>query len=210
VRALAAAVRRRHRALHVLSLNAAALTWKRQATPAGHEIIFATNYLGHFLLTNLLLGSLRAGAPSRVIAVSGHPATLRPVRMDFDDLMLEKGFNPLSATARAGLAKALFMFELARRLEGSGVTANTFHPGLVRSRLTRGLPWVLRAPATVVMSLLPRQSRTGIYLATAPEVERITGKIFVRRKAVAFAPPWDAPAAASRLWAESERLVGVS
>jgi NAD(P)-dependent dehydrogenase (short-subunit alcohol dehydrogenase family) len=208
VRRLAAQFRERCSSLHVLSLNAAALTWRRAVTPAGHERIFATNYLGQFLLVNLLLDLLRASAPARVIAVSGVPGSIRGVRLDWGNLMLETGFSPLRATGRAALAKVLFTFELARRLEGSGVTANTFHPGLVRSGLPAHLPWLLRIPASILVLLLPRQSRTGIYLATSPAVEGVSGRFFVGRKPVPFAPGFDMAEAGRRLWSESGRLTG--
>jgi retinol dehydrogenase-12 len=209
VRALAAAFRRRFRALHVLSLNAAALHLERRVTPEGFEAVFAANYLGHFLLANLLLDTLKAAAPSRVLSPSGAPATLRPLRLDMDDLMLEKGFNPFKATTRAALAKALFMLELARRLEGTGVTANTFHPGLVRSGLPNSLPWFLRLPVRVAMTLASTESATGIWLAISPEAEALTGKFVVRRKPAAFRPAWDVAEAGAQLWEASAKLVGI-
>lgn len=141
VRDLAYTFGRLYDGLHVLSLNAATLAMKRQVTRDGHESIFAVNYLGQFLLTNLLLPLLRASAPSRVMAVSGHPASLTRVHLDVDDLTLKKRFSPMKATARAALAKVLFMFELAKRMQGTRVTAHTFHPGFVRSSLHASLPW---------------------------------------------------------------------
>ncbi len=210
VRALANAFRKKHGRLHVLSLNAASLTMNRQISPDGHESMFAANYLGHFLLTNLLLDVLRASAPSRVIAVSGHPASFMPVRLDLDDLMLKKGFSPFKATTRAALAKALFMLELARRMEGTGVTANTFHPGFVRSALPQSLPLFLRLPARIAMLLASKESDTGIYLATSPEAEGLTGKFFVGRKPVDFRPRYDVADTAARLWEASARLTGLS
>jgi NAD(P)-dependent dehydrogenase (short-subunit alcohol dehydrogenase family) len=210
VRALADAFRGAHDALHVLSLNAATLTMKRQTTAEGHESIFAANYLGHFLLTNLLLPLLRAHAPSRVIAVSGHPVPLARVRLDMDDLMLNKGFTPFTATARAALAKALFMFALARRMQGTHVTANTFHPGFVRSSLPGSLPWFLRLPAGLAMLLASTECDTGILLAASAEVEGVTGRFFLGRKPADFRPRYEIGKAASRLWEASARLSGLS
>jgi NAD(P)-dependent dehydrogenase (short-subunit alcohol dehydrogenase family) len=209
VRSLADAFCGKHGGLHLLSLNAASLTMDRRLTPDGYESMFAANYLGHFLLTNLLLEILRAGAPSRVIAVSGHPASLMPIRLDMDDLMLKKGFSPIKATARAALAKVLFMIELARRMEGTGVTANTFHPGFVRSALPRSLPWLLRLPAGLAMLFASTECDTGIYLATSPEAEGLTGRFFVGRKPVDFHPRYDIADAAARLWEASTRLTGL-
>jgi NAD(P)-dependent dehydrogenase (short-subunit alcohol dehydrogenase family) len=181
----------------------------RRVTRQGFEGIFATNYLGHFLLASLLLPMLKEGAPSRVITVSGHPSTIVGARLDFGNLMLERGYNPIRATLAAALARVLFSFELARRLEGTQVTANTFHPGLVRSGLAENLPWYLRLPSKLAMPLLGRDCKTGIWLATAPELEGVTGKFFVGRKAAGFEPRYDLAAEAARLWEESERLVGM-
>jgi len=209
VRDLADVFRRRYDGLHVLSLNAATLTMKRQITRDGYESMFAANYLGPFLLTNLLLPLLRASAPSRVIAVSGHPTSLMHVRLDLDDLMLKKGFSPIKTTARAALAKALFMFELARRMQGTGVTANTFHPGFVRSSLPGSLPWLLRLPVGLAMLLASTECATGIKLAVSPEVEGVTGRFFVGRKSVEFHPRYDVADEALRLWEASARLTGL-
>ena len=208
VRSLADAFKKRYGELHVLSLNAATLTLDRRVTPDGFESIFATNYLSHFALTNLLLDTLRRSASSRVIAVSGLPGSLIRVRLDMADLMLKNGFSPLKATARAALAKVLFILELARRTEGTGVSANTFHPGLVRSGLPRSLPWFLRLPARIAMSFFAAESDTGVFLATSPEVAGMTGRFFVGRKPAAFRAAYDVADAASRLWEASARLVG--
>jgi NAD(P)-dependent dehydrogenase (short-subunit alcohol dehydrogenase family) len=210
VRALAEKFKTRYDQIHVLSLNAATLTLNRRTTADGYESMFATNYLSHFFITNLLLDLLRRSAPSRVIAVSGLPGSLVRVQLDMDDLMLKNRFSALKATARAALAKALFIFELARRTEGSGVTANTFHPGLVRSGLPNRLPWYLKLPAQVAMTLFPTESDTGVFLATSPEVEGLTGRIFVGRKPADFRPAYDAEDVAARLWESSARLVGIA
>jgi NAD(P)-dependent dehydrogenase (short-subunit alcohol dehydrogenase family) len=195
-------------ALHVLSNNAAALPLA--ASPGGSDPIFQTNYLGHFLLTGLLLGKLRESAPSRVVTVSGFPAALTRARPAFGSAADAADFHPLRSTLRAALAKALFSFELARRLAGSGVTSNTFHPGLVRSGLPAHLPWFLRLPLGALMALLPEECPTGTRLCLAPELERVTGALFVGRRAAVFRPSWDADAAARGLWALSERLTGIT
>jgi NAD(P)-dependent dehydrogenase (short-subunit alcohol dehydrogenase family) len=210
VRALAQTVRSRFRELHVLSVNAATLTMKRELTPDGVESIFAANYLGHFLLANLLTDGLKAGAPSRVITVVGQARMITMARPAFDDLASRNGFSPLRATIRAAVAKTLFTMELARRLSGSGVTANAFHPGLVRSGLPDHLPWYLGAPVRLASLFFSETSETGAYLALSPEVQGITGRFFERRRAVPFSPPWDAAAAARELWDISSRLCGIA
>lgn len=209
VRALADTVRARYTALHVLSLNAATLSMKRELTPDGVESIFASNYLGHFLLANLLTDALKAGAPSRVITVVGQARLITMAQPAFDDLASQRGFSPLRATIRAAVAKTLFTFELARRLSGSGVTANAFHPGLVRSGLPAHLPWYLGLPVRLASLFFAEASDTGAYLALSPEVEGVSGRFFERRKAVPFSPKWDAAAAGRELWEISARLCGI-
>ncbi len=209
VRALAERVRSRYPALQVLSLNAGTLTMKRELSPEGVESMYASNYLGHFLLTNLLLDPLKAGAPARVLTVVGQARMVSGPLPSFDDPASSKGFSPLRATLRAAVAKTLFTLELARRLTGTGVTANAFHPGLVRSALPSHLPWFLGAPARLASLFFAETSETGVYLALSPEVEGITGKFFERRRAVPVLPPYDAAAAARSLWEESARLCGI-
>lgn len=210
VRALAERVRARYPALHVLSLNAATLVMKRTLTPDGVESIFASNYLGHFYLANLLTEALKAGAPSRVLTVVGQARMVSSARPALDDPASTRGFSPLGATIRAAVAKTLFTLELARRLEGTGVTANAFHPGLVRSGLPSHLPWFLGAPVRLASVFFAETSETGIYLALSPDVQRITGKFFERRRVVPFAPPYDVVAAGRELWDLSARLCGIS
>ena len=210
VRALAERVRARYPALHVLSLNAATLVMKRTLTPDGVESIFASNYLGHFYLANLLTEALKAGAPSRVLTVVGQARMVSGARTALDDPASTRGFSPLGATIRAAVAKTLFTLELARRLEGTGVTANAFHPGLVRSGLPSHLPWFLGAPVRLASVFFAETSETGIYLALSPDVQRITGKFFERRRVVPFAPPYDVVAAGRELWDLSARLCGIS
>ena len=115
----------------------------------------------------------------------------------------------MKATVKAALAKVLFSLELARRLEGSGVTSNTFHPGLVRSGLASHLPWYLRIPASLASVFFSADSATGCFLALSPDVEGVTGGFFSGRKGAPFAPPYDAGEAALALWESSARLCGL-
>jgi NAD(P)-dependent dehydrogenase (short-subunit alcohol dehydrogenase family) len=209
VRALAEEVRRKHDALHLLSNNAALLSMTPLVTTEGVDSIFATNYLGHFLLARLLSDMLKASAPARVLTVSGQPGAIARIRPRFEDAAGGRALSPLKATLQAALAKALFSLELARRMEGTGVTSNTFHPGLVRSGLASHLPWYLRIPVSLASVFLSAESETGCYLALSPEVERVTGSFFVGRKAMPFTPPYDAREAAQALWDLSTRLCGL-
>ena len=206
VRALSVAFRQRRTVLHVLSLNAAVLPMKRHLTPDGLDSVFATNYLGQFLLARLLTDLLEKSAPARVITVSGTPGSLRRGQIHYDDVSLELGWNPLRATLQAAFAKVVFTFELARRLSGTGVTANTFHPGLVRSNLPRSLPWFLRGPAALAELVMSAECPTGVHLASAPELKDVTGAFFVGRSPRRFDPPAASPEAGKRLWALSEKL----
>jgi NAD(P)-dependent dehydrogenase (short-subunit alcohol dehydrogenase family) len=131
--------------LHVLVNNAGVVAPRRTVTADGLELTFAVNYLAPFLLSNLLVGALKAGAPSRVVNVAS--SLHRRGKISFDDLQLEKDYNFARAGYQSKLALILFTYELARRLEGAAVTANCLHPGAVRTHIAEGLPWYVRAAA---------------------------------------------------------------
>ena len=133
VRALATAAQERHARLDVLVNNAGATFPRRALTPEGVERTLAVNHLAPFLLTTLLLDLLRASAPARVVNVAS--VAHEHGRLDLDDLAMERGYRPFAAYSRSKLANVLFTRELARRLEGTGVTVNAVHPGLVRTAL---------------------------------------------------------------------------
>jgi NAD(P)-dependent dehydrogenase (short-subunit alcohol dehydrogenase family) len=199
--------RKRYDRLDVLMNCAGVLYPRRAAGVQGAEMTLAAELLGHFLLTNLLLDMLKRRAPARILTAVGNAAPLRFARIHFQDLQLERRYNPLRAKLQAALAKALFSFELARRLEGSGVTSNAFHPGLIPSRLTRDFPWYLRLPADLAMTLFAGRSGTGVYLASSPEVEGVSGRFFEgvgRERKVPLSP-----AQALRLWLVAESLTGL-
>src|SRR2546426_764686 len=149
VRGAGEELRERHPKIHVLVHTAATYSKRQNLTLDGLEMMFATNHLGPFLLTNLLLPPLKAAAPSRVIIVSAPSST----ELDFDDLQGTKGFNALHAFGSSQSANLLFTFALARRLEGSGVTANAVHPGLTKSQLMQELP----APLRMLLHLISRK-----------------------------------------------------
>jgi NAD(P)-dependent dehydrogenase (short-subunit alcohol dehydrogenase family) len=211
IRELARAVLERRPRLDVLVNNAAVATRERTTTVDGIETQFAVNHLAYFLLTNLLVNRLRASAPARVVNVSsdahhGH-------RLDFDDLELRRGYGGMEQYSRTKLANLLFTYELARRLRGTGVTANALHPGVIATRLLLdSLP--LPGVSTPVMSALggtPEQGAdTVIWLASSPEVEGVTGKYFIRRREARSSSASYDQTAARRLWLESERLTGLT
>ncbi len=211
VRALAAELARLPR-LDVLINNAALIDTAGRCTAEGYDATFGVNHLAPFLLTNLLLPKLTASAPARVIVVASQ-AHRRAGWLDFDDLMNTR-VGYLRAYGRSKLANLLFVRALARRLRGSGITVNAAHPGVVRSRLFRGLPAPLRfALATVLRPFTrsPEQgARTSVYLATAAELERESGGYYRDCRRIEPAAAARCDEAAGRLWSESVRLTGLA
>ncbi|HYC31201.1 MAG TPA: SDR family oxidoreductase [Gemmatimonadales bacterium] len=200
----------RHEAIHVLINNAGLIPRKRELTVDGLETQLAVNHLAPFLLTHLLLPGLRAGAPSRVVTVSStthHGATI-----DFDDLRRDRSYDSTDVYAETKLMNVLFTYELARRLEGTGVTANCLHPGAVATGLLADymkLPLVGGAVAKTIGASPEQGADTILYLAASPEVASVTGGYFSeRRKARSSALSHD-ERVARRLWELSERLTGL-
>ena len=200
----------RYGSLHVLSNNAAVLPMKRKTNSLGHEIIFATNYLGHFLLNNLLLDMLKKSAPSRILTVAGNIGILRLGKIHFDDVQLEHSFSPLKATVQAAYAKVLFSLDLARKLEGSGVTSNAFHPGLVRSRLGRDLPVFMKPFFNAANAFMPRECKTSVFLASDDTIEKMTGVFYENGKAHIFTSRNCTDENIGKLWDMSEKLCFLS
>jgi NAD(P)-dependent dehydrogenase (short-subunit alcohol dehydrogenase family) len=199
-----------HDRLHVLVNNAGMFYWNRELTPDGIERTFALNHLGYFLLTELLLPALKAGAPSRIINVASDAH--RSAHLDFSDLQNAKKYSGIRAYSQSKLANVMFTYELARRLEGTGVTANALHPGFVASGFARNNGPIVRFFMDTLLRPMQisveKGAQTSIYLATSPEVEGVSGKYFDRCKPV---PSNDASynkADQQRLWEISEQLVG--
>jgi len=203
IRQLTQEVIERYPQLHVLINNAGIAQSKRTVTVDGIETIFAVNYLAPFLLTNLLLDRLKASAPARIINV----ASMANRPLDFDDLQHEKRFSNMQAYSRSKFAVFLFTHELARRLEGTGVTVNCLHPGVVATNLLRGFSWL--APLAFPFITSPQKgAETSIYLASSPEVGGVSGKYFIKCKEAYFPEGTDDRASAQRLWEMSEQLTG--
>ncbi len=215
VRRLAGEVLARSERLDVLVNNAGAMPLQRQITVDGYEYGFALNHLAPFLLTALLRERLKASAGGRVVTVSS--AMHRRARLDFDDLHGERRFSAMTAYSRSKLANVLFSYELARRLEGDGVTANCLHPGTVatdlmrrRSGLVGRLIWLAGTLTRPLLRSPRRGAETVIYLAASPEVEGVTGRYF---EDCTEQPSSDASRdldTARRLWEVSERLTGLA
>ena len=209
IRQLAATFKQDYERLDVLVNNAGAIFDKRQETADGLELTFALNHMGYFLLTDLLLDMLKANAPARIINVSSdahHRGSL-----NFDDLQHEKSYSGFSVYSDSKLANVLFTYELARRLEGSGVTANTLHPGFVNTNFgstMSSIPAFFIGIISRFFAIAPdKGAETIIYLASSPEVEGATGKYFVKKKATRSSSESYDEAVAKRLWEISEQLI---
>ena len=201
--------------VHVLVNNAGLVLTERAETVDAYEATFATNHLGPFLLTNLLLERITASAPSRIVNVasSAHNAARRG--MPFDDLQSEKQYRGMRVYGQSKLANILFTLELARRLEGTGVTANSLHPGTVRTGYggdgdARGfLGFGIKIASPFFLSPA-KGARTSVYLASSPDVEGVSGQYFVKCKPRQPRRWAQDPEAARRLWKVSEELVGLA
>ena len=211
IREAAAELAGRYSRVQVLINNAGVIPARREVSVDGLEMQFAVNHLAYFLLTNLLLPQLKAGAPSRIINVSS--GAHAGAGLQFDDLQSEREYHPRAAYSRSKLANILFTYELARRLQGSGVTANCLSPGVVATGMLAdymGVPRAGGASASSFGASPERGAETSIYLATSPDVEGVTGKYFEKSRAIRSSHESYDEAAARRLWEVSERLTGLS
>ena len=211
IRALAHEFLATSQPLHVLVNNAGIVNLHRTVTVDGIESVFAVNHLAYFLLTHLLLDRLKESAPARIVNVASHAH--RFSALDLDDLEGARRYRAMRVYGQSKLANILFSYELARRLGGTGVTVNCLHPGAVASGLGKNNgPWA----RAFIMLLRPffrtpeQGAATSIYLASAPELEQVTGKYFAACKETrSSAVSYDA-AVARRLWEISARMTGAS
>jgi NAD(P)-dependent dehydrogenase (short-subunit alcohol dehydrogenase family) len=202
IRALADQFNSKYDRLHVLVNNAGALFTSIRESVDGIEVTFALNHLAYFLLTNLLLDTIIASAPARIINVASDAHQGRAI--NFDDLEHRRSYSAWGAYGASKLANILFTYELARRLEGTGVTVNAVHPGFVNTNFQRAAGLDMRGPLT------PEEGAdTQIWLATSEEVEGVSGKYFVRRRETRSSDTSYDEAVARRLWDESARMVGL-
>jgi len=210
IRRLAADVLDHYPRLDVLVNNVGGSWAHRHTTVDGLEHTFAVNHLAPFLLTNLLLDRLTASAPARVVTVSSGAQAM--ARINFDDLQGERDYSGQRAYNQSKLANVMFTYELARRLEGTGVTATVLHPGVVRTQFgaedPRRLDRLLSSIAKPFMKTPAKGAATSIYLASSPEVDGVTGQYFANSKPKKSNRAAYDTTAAARLWQLSEDLVG--
>jgi len=191
--------------LDVLINNAGLILKERELTPDGYETTFAVNHLGHFLLTNLLLDILIKSAPSRIINVSS--AAHKYAKLNLDDINLDKKYRAFRAYGNSKLANTLFTYELARRLEGTGVTVNALHPGGVKTNFGKGQFKGFMPFASLFMINAKKGAKTSIYLASSPEIEDVSGKYFVKSKPVKSSKISYNEDLQRKLWELSERMI---
>ena len=193
----------------VLVNNAGALFGRRQVTEDGLEMTFAVNHMAYFVLTNLLLPKMKAGARIVSTASDAH----RGAKLDFDDLQSERRYSGFSVYSKSKLCNILFTRELARRLEGSGVTANCLHPGFVATRFGDASGGLFQAAIRIVKpvgAISPQEgARTIVHLASSPQVEGKSGGYYFRNKLAAPTKEAQNDADARRLWEISARIADV-
>ena len=215
VRQLAADVCQKYDRLDLLINNAGAVFFQRQESADGIELTWALNHLNYFLLTHLLLDRLKASAPARIINVASDAH--QGGKINFSDLEGKQKYSGFGAYAQSKLANILFTKELARRLAGSGVTANSLHPGFIASNFAldnfvgwrRALRWLFRGLQRVAARSPEQGAETSIYLATDPAVATISGEYFVNKRIGKPTAAAHDEQVAQRLWTVSEQMVGI-
>jgi retinol dehydrogenase 14 len=218
VRRLAEEVLDRYTQIDVLINNVGGYWKTRHVTVDGLELTFALNHLAPFLLTNLLIDRLKQSAPARVVTVSSNAQAQG--RIDFDDLQGEKSYSGARAYSQSKLANVLFIYELARMLQGTPlpdqaiVTANALHPGVVSTSFGTEDPASVQRvfiPFLRAFMKTPAQgAATSIHVASAPDLEQVTGRYFANSKPKRSSKPSYDEAAAARLWRVSGNLVGLT
>lgn len=197
--------------LHVLINNAGVTKRYLTLTKDGLETTFAVNHLAPFLLTNLLLDTLKNNVPARIVNVAS--MVHRWGRIRFDDLMGQRHYSMDRAYSQSKLANILFTYELARRLDGTGIVANCLDPGMVASDFAREYTGFKRLMAYKLwrpfMRSLEKGAETVIYLASSPDLDGVTGKYFANRRVVRSSRASHDPALAKQLWEVSEKLTNL-
>jgi len=200
------------RPIHVLLNNAGLINLKRELTADGLEATFAVNHLGYFLLTSLLLERIRESAPARIVNVASDAHRFARRGLDFDDLQSERGYAGMTVYGRSKLANILFTRELARRLEGSGVTVNAVHPGAVATGFAQNngvLSRLVMFLGRAVMRTPEKGAETSVHCCTAPELANVNGRYFANSREARPNRFATNDADARRLWELSAKLTGL-
>ncbi len=209
--ALAQTFRQRYERLDVLVNNAGALFTERQVSADGLEMTFALNHLGYFILTHRLLDILRASAPCRIINVAS--SAHQRGRIHLEDLQGEHTYGGWRAYCQSKLANIMFTYALAKRLQGTQITANTLHPGFVATRFghnNSGLKAKFLRAAQVLAINSEKGAETMIYLSSSPEVASVSGKYFVNKHDVPSSSRSYDEAIATALWQTSETMASLN
>jgi NAD(P)-dependent dehydrogenase (short-subunit alcohol dehydrogenase family) len=210
VRHLAEEFKKRYSRLDVLVNNAGAIFLKRQLSADGIEMTFALNHLSYFLLTHLLLDTIKESAPARIVNVSSNMQ--KSARIDFDDLEGVREYGSFKAYGQSKLCILLFTYGLARRLEGTQVTVNAVHPGVVGTNIGGNNGWLGRlfVPLYQLFGKSPSKgAETSLYVASSPELAGVTGKYFINKKPVLSSPISYDETVARRLWDISKNMTGL-
>ena len=213
VRALAEQIRQKYPCLDVLVNNAGGAAWARTLSAEGFELTLAANYLGAALLTLLLLDLLKASAPARIVNVSSSES--QDARLDMQDLRFERRkYSAVAAYRQSKLLMNVFTFELARRLAGTGVTANCLHPGAVATNI-----WSADSTPSIVKLIVPlmkpfmlsskQGAAVSLYLATSPEVAQVSGEYFVKSKPAKSKPLSRDPKLMAEVWLCTEKMTSL-
>jgi len=212
IRTVAAEFLASDRSLHVLLNNAGVMNFRREETVDGIETTFAVNHLAYFLLTELLLERLKQSAPARIVSVASDAHAQSGGRLDFDDLESRKRYSLIRVYGKSKLANILFTRELARRLAGTGVTANCLHPGFVGSGFARN-NGILGSVGMTLLRPFARSPEKGaessVYLCCSPEVETVSGQYFFNCKSRAPKDFACNDEDAKRLWDVSMQMSGM-
>lgn len=211
IRRLSEQVLKNHSRLDILMNNAGVLLGKRQETADGYEMTFATNHLAYFLLTRLLIDRLKESARARIINVSSMVHAWGAI--NFDDIFMKKNYRSLPAYYQSKLANVMFTYCLARRLKGTGVTVNCVHPGVVSTDFGKEGSFIYKVSKAIARPFFylnkEQGAQTQIHLAESPDMDGITGKYFVKKRAVKSSKSSYRVEDQERLWILSEELCGL-
>ncbi|MCS6903988.1 MAG: SDR family oxidoreductase [Bacteroidia bacterium] len=207
IRKFAEAVHKKYNKIDILINNAGAIYYHRYVTPEKIELTFAVNHLAYFLVTHLLLDLIKAAPQGRIINVASRAH--QGYTIDFNDLMGEKNYSPFKAYGQSKLANIMFTYKLAEYLQGTKVTANCLHPGLVNTEFARDMPFWFRMIFTYLGLTPEKGAETTIYLATEPSLAGVTGKYFYKKKEAKTSYISYDKNIQQQLWDISLKLVGI-